>query len=54
MPDGMPRGLQGGDEVQHLVHGHTGDLQEREWDGGPVHCLPAIAGVSVPRRHSGP
>ena len=54
MPSGLPRGLQEGDEVQHLVHGHTGARQEREQDGGPVHYPPAIAGAFVPRRQRGP
>jgi len=47
----LQRGLKGWGKVLHLVHGHIGDLQERERACRPVHCPPAIAGASVPRRH---
>jgi hypothetical protein len=31
--------LKGWDKGLHLVHGHMSDLQERERDCRPVHCL---------------
>ncbi len=50
----LQRSLKGGDKGLPLVHGHIGDLQERERDCRAVPCPPAIAGATVPRGHRGP
>ena len=50
----LQRSLKGGDKGRPLVHGHSGDLQERERDCRAVPCPPAIAGATVPRGHRGP